>query len=51
VELPFFEFHGEDFEVLKYLTDNMVHLLNHATIAWFSIYKKQRGGLSAALFE
>ena len=23
VELPFFEFHGEDFEVLKYLTDNM----------------------------
>ena len=23
VELPFFEFHGEDFKVLKYLTDNM----------------------------
>ena len=26
-------------------------LLNHATIAWFSFYKKQRGGKSAALFE
>jgi hypothetical protein len=23
VELPFFEFHGEDFDVLKYLADNM----------------------------
>ena len=23
VELPFFEFHGEDYEVLKYLADNM----------------------------